>query len=163
MKCNLWWHHGCIGIAVVEGDFMLIPSLPASMFTGAASQLLGGLTGHGASGAKGAGADLDSGSIAGAQSFLSTLQQKLAPAGQGNALSAQISQLSSDLKSGNLSGAQTDYTALKQSLNQAVNTQGANSGSDASGSALNMLEQSAYSAALNLSLPASAPTLSMNF
>jgi hypothetical protein len=143
---------------------MLIPSLPASVFTGAASQLLGGLAGHGASGAKGLGADLDSGNIAGAQSFLSTLQQKLAPAGQGNALSTQITQLSNDLKSGNLSAAQTDYTALKQSLDQARNAQqGTSSGSDASGAASNLLEQSAYSAALNLSLPASAPSLSMNF
>ncbi len=129
--------------------------------------------------------DLQSGDVAGAQSFLSTLEQKAgaqgaAPAGSG--IATQFSQVSSDLQSGNLTAAQSDFSSLATSLSQlrhAVQPKSTLVGSDPSSGAtqsstsaqsspmselqsLNVLAQGAYNTALNLTLPAAVPSLSLN-
>lgn len=152
---------------------MHIPSLPANVFTSAASaasQVLTGAANRASSAAKSFESDLDSGNITGAQSFLSTLQQKISLAGQnsGNtAISSQFGQIGNDLKSGNLAAAKTDYTQLKQSLSALQQEQGTTGAGADSSSALAaysaLQQQSAYSSALNLSMPASMPSLSVSY
>lgn len=152
---------------------MHIPSLGSNVFTtaaSAASQLVSGAASRASSAVKSFESDLDSGNITGAQSFLSTLQQKISLAGQNagtGALSSQISQIGSDLKSGNLAAAKSDTTQLQQSLSfltQGQGTTGAGTASGAELAAYNALQQqSAYSSALNLSMPASTPSLSVSF
>ncbi len=126
--------------------------------------------------------DLQSGNIAGAQSFLGALQQKLGSqttGAAGSAISAQITKVSNDLKSGDLSAAQTDFTSLNlnflraqrgtswsASANGAAPASGASaSPADPSQAALqsyNVMQQMAFNSALNLSLPEAVPTLSVN-
>lgn len=145
---------------------MLIPSLPMNFLSGAASQILSGAASRATTTAKGFESDLDSGNIAGAQSFLSTLQQKLSQTGSSSAVSSGIAQVGSDLKSGNTAAAKLDFSNLRQSLEQLGQTQnstGAGDASSASLAAMNALQQSAYSAAINLSMPSGASSLSVNF
>jgi len=145
---------------------MLIPSLPLDFLSGAASQVLTGAASRAASSTKSFESNLDSGNIAGAQSFLSTLQQKLSQTGASSTVSAGVAQVSSDLKSGNVAAAKSDFAQLKQSLLQAWKTQsgaGAGNAASASQAATNALQQGAYSAAINLSMPSSASSLSVNF
>jgi hypothetical protein len=145
---------------------MLIPSLPINFLSDAASQILSGAASRASSTVKGFESDLDSGNIAGAQSFLSTLQQKLSPTGADSAVSAGIAQVGNDLKSGNLAAAKLDFTNLQQSIAQSKQTQNTASAGDAAGAAslaaLNALRQGAYSAAINLSMPASTSSLSVS-
>jgi hypothetical protein len=160
---------------------MLIPSLPVNILTGAASQFIGAVGSRAASALGGfesklnsnlssgldssLGSSLDSGNIAGAQSFLSTLQQKLSQTGSSPAISNGIAQIGSDLKSGNIAAAKTDFASLRQTLEQLGQTQGATGAGDAASTsmaAMNLLQQSAYSAAINLSMPAGASSLSVN-
>jgi hypothetical protein len=139
---------------------------------------------RGSAGVKSFESDLDSGNIAGAQSFLSALQQKLPVGNSGgtaSAVSSQITQVSNDLKSGNLTAARSDFSQLKLTLAQHKPGSAApasNSGSSAtqtsaaSGNALdsslaalasyNALQQGAFTGAVNLSMPASIPSLSIN-
>ena len=145
---------------------MLIPSLPLDFLTGAASQVLTGAASRASSAVKSFESDLDSGNVAGAQSFLSTLQQKFSQTGAASTVSSGINQIGNDLKSGNLAAAKSDFAQLKQSLMQAGQAQsGAGAGDAASSSlaAMNALQQGAYSAAINLSMPASSSSLSVNF
>jgi hypothetical protein len=158
---------------------MHIPSLPANVFANAASaasQVLTGAANRASSTVKSFESDLDSGNITGAQSFLSTLQQKISLSGQNSGSTAissqfgsQLGQISNDLKSGNLAAAKTDYSQLQQSLStlkQDLGTTGTGTGdgSSAALAAYNALQQqSAYSSALNLSMPASMPSLSVSF
>jgi hypothetical protein len=148
---------------------MHIPSLPANVFTSAASQVLTGAASRAFSAVKNFTSGLDSGDAGTPQSFLSTLQQKISVAGQNNAsnpLSQQFTQLNSDLKSGNLAAAKTDYSQLQQSLSalKDQSTTGAGGASSAAMAAYSALQQqSAYSSALNLSMPSSMPSLSVSF
>lgn len=152
---------------------MHIPSLGPNVFTtaaSAASQLLSGAASRASSAVKSFESDLDSGDVSGAQSFLSTLQQKISLAGQNSgsgAISSQLSQIGSDLKTGNLAAAKTDYAQLRQSLSSLTQDQGTTGAGTASSSALAaytaLQQQSAYSSALNLSMPASMPSLSVSF
>ncbi len=126
---------------------------------------------------------LQSGNIAGAQSFLTALEQKLAAPGSTGATSpiaAQITQISNDLKSGDVNSAETDFSSLRVSLSHLKGGSGwpaANGGGFASASGISglstdpslaalqpysSLEQSAFNSALNLSLPTSLPSLSVN-
>ncbi len=154
---------------------MHMPSLPANIFTSAASQALSGLASRAPSGAKSFEADLDSGNIAGAQSFLSALQQKLslgASGGTGTGTSAQIAQVSNDLTSGNLTAARADFSHLQSTLAQqhhAPGASGANNGSSASSegslaalASYNALQQGAFNSAVNLSMPGNSPSFSIN-
>jgi hypothetical protein len=148
---------------------MHIPSLPANVFTSAASQALTQAASTAASTVKNFASNLDSSNIGTPQSFLSTLQQKISVAGQNSgstSLSQQVAQLNGDLKSGNLSAAKTDYSQLEQSLSalKDQSTTGAGAASSAAMAAYSALQQqSAYSSALNLSMPASMPSLSVSF
>lgn len=154
---------------------MHIPSLGPNVFTtaaSAASQLISGAAGRASSAVKSFESDLDSGNTTGAQSFLSTLQQKISLAGQNSSLSSQLSQIGSDLKSGNVTAAKTDYAQLRQSLSSLSpsslshdqSATGAGTASNAALAAYTALQQqSAYSSALNLSMPASMPSLSVSF
>jgi hypothetical protein len=144
---------------------MLIPSLPMNILTGAASQFLSGAASHASFSAKSFESNLDSGNIAGAQSFLSTLQQTLSQTGSNSAVSSGIAQVGSDLKSGNVAAAKLDFGNLRQSLEQLGQTQnssGAGDTANASLAAMNALRQGAYSAAINLSMPASTSSLSVS-
>ena len=165
---------------------MHIPSLPANVLTSTVSQALAGFTNRAqsASGANSFESDLSSGNISGAQSFLSALQQKLSLEGSGaagTAISTQITQLSNDLKSGNLTAAQTDFSSLKQTLayqkhaaagaassSNSSAAQGSASSASASASEMaalagyNALQQGAYAGAINLSMPANIPSLSVD-
>jgi hypothetical protein len=148
---------------------MRIPSLPANVFTSAASQALTQAASTAASTVKNFASNLDSSNIGTPQSFLSTLQQKISVAGQNSgstSLSQQVAKLNGDLKSGNLSAAKTDYSQLEQSLSalKDQSTTGAGAASSAAMAAYSALQQqSAYSSALNLSMPASMPSLSVSF
>jgi hypothetical protein len=153
---------------------MHIPSFPANVLTSAASQVLTGAANRASSAVKNLASDLGSSSASGPQSFLSTLQQKLSPgspSAAGSVLSAQIGQLSNDLKSGNVTAAKADYTQLQKVVSQLKAAQTSTTGSQAGGgddssaslAAMNLLQQSAYSSALNLSMPASIPSLSVSF
>lgn len=153
---------------------MHIPSFPANVLTSAASQLLTGAASRASSAVKNLASDLGSSSTSGTQPFLSTLQQQLSPGSTtaaGSALSAQITQVYNDLKSGNLTGAKADYSQLQKIVSQLKAAQTSTTGSQASGgddssaslAAMNLLQQSAYSSALNLSMPASIPSLSVSF
>ncbi len=144
---------------------MHIPSLPAHVFTSAASQALNGAASRASSTVKSFASDLDSGDIAGAQSFLSALQQKLSLSGAGSAVSAQLAQVGSDLGAGNVTAAKTDFTQLQDSIAQWKQTQlppGSGAGSGGLLAAGNDILQSAYAAAANLALPASLPSLSLS-
>lgn len=149
---------------------MHMPSLGPNVFTtaaSAASQLVSGAASRASSALKSVGSDLDSGNVTGAQSFLSTLQQKISQAGQSTSLSSQFSLIGNDLTSGNLTAAKSDFSQLQQSLSslsQDQSTSGAGTASSAALAAYNALQQqSAYSSALNLSMPASMPSLSVSF
>jgi hypothetical protein len=153
-------------------------SLPVSNFLPSAmSQTLAGFAGRASTALKSFDSDLDSGNVSGAQSFLSTLQQKVnaqggAPA--GSSLATQFSQVSSDLASGNLSAAKSDFASLQSGLAQlrkgaqSLGTgsqvgSSANTGSEQSAlQSLNLMQQSAYNTALNLTLPSAAPSLSVS-
>jgi ribosomal protein S20 len=159
-------------------------AIPATnLFTNAVSQTVAGFANRASSAARNFESDLQSGDIAGAQSFLTALQQKLGAQGStpaGSAVSAQIKQVSNDLQSGNLTAAQTDFSNLQLSISQlkhrpGLPASGNRSGAQAPGSAgtttssaladlqsYNPLQQNAFSGALNLSLPASVPSLSVN-
>jgi hypothetical protein len=153
---------------------MHIPSLPANVFTSAASQALSGLASRAPSGPNTFESDLNSGNFAGAQSFLSTLQQKLSlgsAGGTGTAVSAQIAQVSNDLTAGNLTAARTDYSHLKSALAQQHHGQTSGSTAQtasAAGSSLaslasyNALQQGAFNSAVNLTMPGNSPSLSVN-
>jgi hypothetical protein len=154
---------------------MHIPSLPANIFTAAASQALSGLASRATSGPKTFEADLDSGNIAGAQSFLSTLQQKLslgAVGGTGTAISAQIAQVSNDLTAGNLTAARSDYSHVQSALAQQHHAQASSNSTtqaaSAAGSSLaalasyNASQEGAFNSAVNLSMPGNSPSLSIN-
>jgi len=145
---------------------MLLPSLPINFLTDQAAQVLSAATSRASSAAKSFESDLDSGNIAGAQSFLSTLQQKLSETGANSAVSSGIAQIGNDLKSGNLAAARLDFADLKQSIASAKQTPNPTATGDAAGAslaALNLLQQSAYSAAIGLSMPAGSSSLSVNF
>lgn len=154
--------------------------LPTNLFTSAVSQAVSGIAGRALTAAKSFESDLQSGDIAGAQAFLSTLQQKLGSQGAtatGSTLASQIRQVSNDLTAGNLTAAESDFTSLKLGLSH-LGRQGSGAGSGqpqstgAAGNAQNAalsalqsyspLQQSAYNSALNLSLPAGLPTLSVS-
>jgi len=65
--------------------------------------------------------DLQSGDVAGAQSFLSALEQKAAAQGAapaGSNLATQFTQVSNDLQSGNLTAAKSDFSTLATGLAQ---------------------------------------------
>jgi hypothetical protein len=77
--------------------------------------------------------DLQSRDLAGAQSFLSTLQLGLTSAGIGGATaSAQIQKVSTDLSSGDLNAAQADFSHLKLIMTQPHTTASAASGNTTS-------------------------------
>jgi hypothetical protein len=157
-----------------------IPSLPANAFMGALSQTLTGSAARvSGGGAKGFESDLASGNIAGAQSFLSTLQQKLSTdgsGGTGTAISAQLKQVSTDLSSGNVSAAQSDFQQLKSGISQLhaqavpgsqygagdLNQALAATGVTTSSLASYALQQGAFTGALNLSSPSTNPSFSIN-
>ena len=143
---------------------MHIPSLPGNLFTGAASQVLSGAASRASSAVKSFASDLDSGNnTSGAQSFASTLGQVSAG---GNSLSTQVTQLGSDLKSGNLGAAQSDFTDLRRTFAHLKADSGAqesdaqNNAHIAAIAAYSALQQSAYSSALNLSMPGGASSFS---
>lgn len=160
----------------------------ANLFTQAVSQIANGLANRASSQVKSFESDLQSGDMNGAQSFLTSLRQKLGTAVStpaGAATSAQITQVSNDLTAGNLTAAQSDFSNLQLGLSAAKHRPGqpenrgsanppaaisgtASSPSTASQSALaalqspSVLQQEAFNSALNLSLPASLPSLSVN-
>lgn len=156
-------------------------ALPASLLTSTLSQAVSGIAGQATSAAKSFESDLQSGNITGAQAFLSTLRQQLVSQGAtaaGSAITDQIQQVSNDLTAGNLTAAQSDFSGLKVDLRQlghksatTATGQGTTQQSLGSGSmsaalqqlsSYSPLQQSAYNTALNLSLPASLPSLSVN-
>ncbi|HTV16361.1 MAG TPA: hypothetical protein VME68_16705 [Acidobacteriaceae bacterium] len=154
-------------------------SLPsAGSLSNLASQAITGFASRAATAAKNFESDLQSGNIAGAQSFLSALEQKLSPGNTGSSLSSQFSQVSSDLAAGNLSGAQSDFSQLEQMISGVkpgtVSLLSSSSASAAGGSSPTnpqstladsgyLLQQNAYNSALNLSLPMNVPTFSANW
>jgi hypothetical protein len=156
-------------------------SLPSSsMLTSAVSQAVQGFANRASSQLKTFTDDVESSNVPAAQSFLSTLQQKVTSQygfATGSALSSQFAQVKSDLQSGNLTGAQSDFSNLQASLSQAKQSTkrtatSGSTGTTGSGSAnntvapelysSNALQQAAYNSALNLSMPASVPTLSVS-
>ena len=167
---------------------MFIPSLPVNVLTNIASQAFSGAASRASSPAQSFESDLASGNTAAAQSFLSALQTKLSVENSGvsgGAISSQIGQVSSDLKSGDLTAAQADFSQLKQVIAQQKNglippvsnrgigltdnlaktITASGAASDPSLAALasyNSLRQSAFAGAVNLSLPGSAPSFSVN-
>lgn len=148
---------------------MHVSSLPANTLLHAASQAATGLTGR-ASGPSSFESDLASGNVAGAQSFLSALQTKLSagkPGAAGSAISSQIAQVSGDLSANNLTTARKDFSRLKQILGQqkqvlAQQNQEPSASSLSALSSYNALQQGAFSSAVNLSMPGSTPSLSIN-
>jgi hypothetical protein len=156
-------------------------SLPSgSMLTSAVSQAVQGFASRASSQLKTFTDDVQAGNVPAAQSFLSTLQQKVTAQNgfaTGNALSGQFAQVNSDLQSGNLTAAQTDFANLQHSLSEAKHSAKGTSGPSSAGTTAsnsanstiapelyssNALQQAAYNSALNLSMPASVPTLSVN-
>jgi len=161
---------------------LAIPSInPANLV----SQAVNSLANRVSSAAGNFESDLQSGNIAGAQSFLTALEQKLAAPGSkipGSPIASQLSQISSDLKSGDLNAAQTDFSSLRTGLSHLrtgsgwpasgstptpAGTSSASSdlAPDPSLAALlsyNSLQQNAFNGALNLSMPATFPSLSVN-
>ena len=159
----------------------------ANLFTQAVSQVANGFANRASTQVKSFESDLQSGDMNGAQSFLTSLRQKLGTAVStpaGSAVSAQITQVSNDLTAGNLTAAQSDFSSLQLSLSAAKHrpgqqenrgnanppaavSAGASSAATAQ-SALaalqspSVLQQEAFNSALNLSLPASLPSLSVN-
>jgi hypothetical protein len=160
---------------------LAFPSIPSA--TNLVSQTLTGFANRASTAAKNFESDLQSGNIAGAQSFLSALEQKLSAGNAGNGLAPQFAQVSDDLKTGDLAGAQSDFSQLELTLSQ--RKQGATGPTPASGTQLQnnvapaqgmsgdpsltalapnyLLQQSAYNSALNLSVPASLPGFSANW
>lgn len=156
----------------------------ANPLTNVVSQAVTGIANRASSAVKGFESDLQSGNLSGAPSFLSALQQGLTTQGPNSAearISSQISQVSSDLQSGNLTAAQADFSNLQLTLAQtrhtpnnpsnprtAVTTPAPVSSSSSANASLaalesyNSLDQNAFNTALNLSLPASVPSLSIN-
>jgi urease accessory protein UreF len=155
---------------------MNIPGIPMTSLANAATKAISGFATRASNAAKGFESDIDSGNIAGAQSFLSTLQQQLSASNTGttgSAISKQIDQVSSDLSSGNLNSAQTDFTNLSQMMSKMKLQSGSSSSSTAnqsqtSNSSLAALQsydpfqQAAFSSAVNLSMPGASPSLSVN-
>jgi hypothetical protein len=157
-----------------------IPSI--GPLSSVASQAITSLANRASTAATNFETDLQSGNIAGAQSFLGALQQKLSSqstGAAGSAISAQITKVSNDLKSGDLSAAQTDFASLRlnfphqqRGANWPASGNGAAPASCASGAAAdptqaalqsyNVMQQMAFNSALNLSLPEAAPSLSIN-
>jgi hypothetical protein len=156
-------------------------SLPSSgMLTSAVSQAVQGFANRASSQLKTFTDDVEAGNVPAAQSFLSTLQQKVTAQNgfaTGNALSGQFAQVSSDLQSGNLTAAQSDFANLQLSLSHAKQSTKGATGSGSAGTAgsnfgnstiapelysSNALQQAAYNSALNLSMPASPPSLSVS-
>lgn len=153
---------------------MFAAGLPTSnLLTSTLSQTVAGLAGHATAALKGFDADLDSGNVSGAQSFLSALQQKVNARGQapaGGAISGEFAQVNQDLQSGDLVSARADFASLRSSLahlNQPGSSTAQSSSADPSSSlaslqSLNLLQQSAYNSALHLTLPTSMPSLSVS-
>jgi len=158
-----------------------IPSI--SPLANVAAQAVNALASRASTTATNSGSELQSGNVAGAQSFLTALQQKLGAQGAtaGDAISAQMTQLSNDLKTGDLSAAQNDLSSLRvgvfhlKGMGWPASGNGSATGgpaSDPSGAiapaslaalaSYNGLEQSAFNGALNLSLPEAVPSLSVN-
>jgi hypothetical protein len=153
---------------------------PASMLTGAVSQAVQGFANRASSQLKTFTDDVEAGNVPAAQSFLSTLQQKVTAQNgfaTGNALSGQFAQVNNDLQSGNLTAAQSDFVSLQQSLSQAKQSAKGSAGAHSTGATVsnsanptiapelyssNALQQAAYNSALNLSMPASVPALSVS-
>ncbi|HZP04890.1 MAG TPA: hypothetical protein VFB43_08320 [Terracidiphilus sp.] len=112
---------------------MQIPGLSANIFASVLPQALTGSAARTASSPatfepKTFESDLQSRDLAGAQSFLSTLQLGLTSAGIGGATaSAQIQKVSTDLTSGDLNAAQTDFSHLKLIMAQPHTTASASS------------------------------------
>lgn len=154
---------------------MFAAGLPTSnLLTSALSQTVAGLAGHASAALKGFDADLDSGNVSGAQSFLSALQQKVNARGQapaGGAISGEFAQVNQDLQSGDLVSARADFASLKSSLAH-LNQPGSSTAAPLSSAdptsslaslqSLNLLQQSAYNSALHLTLPTSMPSLSVS-
>ena len=151
----------------------------SSLVTSALSQTVAGFAGRASAELKGFDADLDSGNLSGAQSFLSALQQKASAQGAapaGSSISSEFAQVRQDLHGNDLIAARSDFATLKSDLAQmhrAGQTPGAASGQTSAGSSdsssplsalqsLNLMQQSAYNSALHLTLPSSVPSLSVN-
>ncbi len=155
---------------------MLAAALPTSNFLASAlSQTVAGFAGHASAALKGFDADLDSGDVSGAQTFLSALQQKVNARGEapaGGAISGQFAQVNQDLQSGDLVTARADFSNLRSSLGHLhppergalaeTPSSAAPSSSLATLQSLNLLQQSAYNSALHLTLPPSSPSLSVS-
>jgi len=157
-------------------------AMPATnLFSSAVEQAVSGFASRASAAIKGFESDVQAGNGAGAQSFLSALQQKVTAQGApaSGTVSAQFSQVSNDLQAGNLLAAQADFSTLATSLSQlkhrsaqpsasANNSQPStpNSGDGNSDlptlQSLSGLQQSAYDSALSLSLPSAVPSLSIN-
>lgn len=155
---------------------MHIPSLPLNIIPNAAIQTVSSLVNRASSGVKGFESDLDSGNLTGAQSFLSTLEQKLSLGGANGASSAfssQIAQVSNDLQSGDLIAAHADFATLKMALaqrqnetsnsgNSAQNQTASAQGSLAALALSSTLQQNAFAGAVNLSAPGNVPSFSIS-
>lgn len=157
-----------------------IPSINSA--TNLVSQTLSGFANRASTAAQNFESDLQSGNITGAQSFLSALQQKLSvgsTGAPGTGLSPQFAQVSQDLTTGDLAGADSDFSQLEAVFSQLKHgAQAPTSGprldnniasrmtGDPSLEGLSgnyLLQQSAYNNALNLSVPSSVPSLSVNW
>ena len=157
-----------------------IPSISSA--TNLVSQTMSGFANRASTAAKNFESDLQSGNITGAQSFLSALQQKLSAGTSGAAgtgLAPQFAQVSQDLTAGDLAGADSDFSQLESVFSQLKhggqtpslglqleNNIASRMTGDPSLGGLSgdyLLQQSAYNNALNLSVPASVPSLSVNW
>ncbi|MGA7342248.1 MAG: hypothetical protein WBE72_06345 [Terracidiphilus sp.] len=167
---------------------MHLSGLPTNGFTNVLSQLPAGLVGRASTAAKSFESELESGNVSGAQSFLSTLQTKLSAGSSSaapSAISSQIAQLDNDLKCGNLAAAQSDDSTLELALSKLKQgrtppiehkanqqnpppSQGIVNPGNSPGSALaalesyNPIQQSAFTGAVNLSLPVNLPSFSVS-
>jgi hypothetical protein len=151
-----------------------------------ASQAMSSFASRAATATKVFGSDLESGNVAGARSFLATLEQEFSTGNSGtksNPLSSQFAQVSNDLSTGDLSRAQSDFSQLEMAISNFKHDSGGLTSSfgpqtkynasaapsapgNSSLSALNpsyLMQQSAYNSALNLSVPATVPSFTANW
>jgi hypothetical protein len=165
---------------------MHLPLPSISPMSDVLSQTLTSFAGRASTTAKNFESDLQSGNIAGAQSFLSALQQKMTSGSTGTAgndLALQFGKIRNELTTGDLAGAQSDFSGLEQVLSQlkhgsAGQTTAPGTGVQTSAGGTQgvmgapaqlpfdssyLLQQSAYNNALNLSVPASIPSFSANW
>jgi hypothetical protein len=164
---------------------MHLPGISMNPIASAVSQVLSAVGGSASSSAKNVASNPDSASSSGAQSFFSALQQKLSLGTSAGTSSAALTQLGSDLSSGNSTGMQADLASLKslypgqtqgptapvahnRNLPKTSLGQTNPSPGDIANPVLaelasySALQQGAFAGAVNLSMPASFSTFSVN-